>query len=282
MLIYQNAEGVHGRRKVWKPWSKAISKWTKLRANQLLEKLMSFPAQTDYDVSDHTYSKVHLNYRARESVDEPNTCKTEDAKSESNIYLFIVAGFMIAGIGGTPIQPLGYSYVDDHANEHNSALYLGELKKALTKKLWLSQNLPYLLRYYKAAKPFVLLFYRLFLSWILLFSSFDNKKSHRMILDILPFIASGGSTTRGTFFCICVNWAWIWKIELVWFYLAIIGIATSNNKLVQGLQGIEETGVLLNWSKGVSITLNDFLKVFRKLIMEKPLNDMFSDSWNLK
>jgi len=96
---------------------------------------MSFPAQTDYDVSDHTYSKVHLNYRARESVDEPNTCKTEDAKSESNIYLFIVAGFMIAGIGGTPIQPLGYSYVDDHANEHNSALYLGELKKALTKKL---------------------------------------------------------------------------------------------------------------------------------------------------
>jgi len=93
-----------------------------------------------------------------------------------------------------------------------------------------------------------------------------------MILDILPFIASGGSTTRGTFFCICVNWAWIWKIELVWFYLAIIGIATSNNKLVQGLQGIEETGVLLNWSKGVSITLNDFLKVFRKLIMEKPLN----------
>lgn len=40
------------------------------------------------------------------------------------VYVFL--GNVLRGIGETPIQPLGISYIDDYAESKNAALYIGE------------------------------------------------------------------------------------------------------------------------------------------------------------
>ena len=54
------------------------------------------------------------------------TCDNEtEATASDQLYLFILLGLVICGIGSTPVQPLGFSYIDDHAPKHNAAVYIG-------------------------------------------------------------------------------------------------------------------------------------------------------------
>ncbi|XP_074182051.1 solute carrier organic anion transporter family member 1B3 isoform X3 [Rhinolophus sinicus] len=48
-------------------------------------------------------------------------------ESESYTWVYVLMGNMLRGIGETPIQPLGISYLDDFAEEGDSSLYLGSL-----------------------------------------------------------------------------------------------------------------------------------------------------------
>uniref|UniRef100_A0ACB8FNM1 Uncharacterized protein n=1 Tax=Sphaerodactylus townsendi TaxID=933632 RepID=A0ACB8FNM1_9SAUR len=43
----------------------------------------------------------------------------------SYLWLFVLFGNVLRGIGEAPIMPLGLSYIDDFAREENSALYIG-------------------------------------------------------------------------------------------------------------------------------------------------------------
>nr|XP_039249919.1 solute carrier organic anion transporter family member 2A1-like isoform X1 [Styela clava]XP_039249920.1 solute carrier organic anion transporter family member 2A1-like isoform X1 [Styela clava] len=52
-----------------------------------------------------------------------NNC--ENKTPTNQLYILLVVGMMVNGVGGTPIQPLGLSYIDDFAHERNSPLYLG-------------------------------------------------------------------------------------------------------------------------------------------------------------
>ena len=49
--------------------------------------------------------------------------------SGSYMWLYVLMGNMLRGIGETPIGPLGISYIDDFAEEGHSSLYLGNVQK---------------------------------------------------------------------------------------------------------------------------------------------------------
>lgn len=49
------------------------------------------------------------------------------------MWIYVLLGNVLRGIGETPVQPLGISYIDDFATEENAALYVG--KKSLIKLL---------------------------------------------------------------------------------------------------------------------------------------------------
>ncbi|NXA71610.1 SO1C1 protein, partial [Thryothorus ludovicianus] len=43
----------------------------------------------------------------------------------SSMWIYVLLGNLLRGIGETPIQPLGITYIDDYAVEENAALYIG-------------------------------------------------------------------------------------------------------------------------------------------------------------
>ncbi|XP_034031365.1 solute carrier organic anion transporter family member 1C1-like [Thalassophryne amazonica] len=51
-----------------------------------------------------------------------------DQVSSVSWWIYLLLGNVIRGIGETPIQPLGISYIDDHATSENTALYIDVLQ----------------------------------------------------------------------------------------------------------------------------------------------------------
>lgn len=41
------------------------------------------------------------------------------------MWIYVFLGNVLRGIGETPVQPLGISYIDDYAQTENAALYIG-------------------------------------------------------------------------------------------------------------------------------------------------------------
>lgn len=41
------------------------------------------------------------------------------------MWIYVLLGNMLRGIGETPIMPLGVSYLDDFSREENTPFYLG-------------------------------------------------------------------------------------------------------------------------------------------------------------
>ncbi|XP_039625701.1 solute carrier organic anion transporter family member 1C1-like isoform X2 [Polypterus senegalus] len=62
----------------------------------------------------------HINDQS--SVIQNSGCEKEAGLST---WIYVFLGNMLRGIGETPIQPLGISYVDDFALEENAAFYIG-------------------------------------------------------------------------------------------------------------------------------------------------------------
>ncbi|XP_060544905.1 solute carrier organic anion transporter family member 1C1-like [Pantherophis guttatus] len=48
--------------------------------------------------------------------------------ASSYLWVFVLAGNLLRGIGEAPIMPLGMSYIDDFATEENSAFYIGTVR----------------------------------------------------------------------------------------------------------------------------------------------------------
>uniref|UniRef100_A0A8C6SAR7 Solute carrier organic anion transporter family member n=1 Tax=Neogobius melanostomus TaxID=47308 RepID=A0A8C6SAR7_9GOBI len=48
-----------------------------------------------------------------------------EGESNLSMWIYVLLGNVLRGIGETPIQPLGISYIDDFATEENAALYVG-------------------------------------------------------------------------------------------------------------------------------------------------------------
>lgn len=47
---------------------------------------------------------------------------------KSLMWMYVLVGNIIRGIGETPIMPLGISYIEDFAKSENSPLYIGEFE----------------------------------------------------------------------------------------------------------------------------------------------------------
>ncbi|KAM4743158.1 solute carrier organic anion transporter family member 1C1 isoform 2-T3 [Anableps anableps] len=50
-----------------------------------------------------------------------------EGESNLSMWIYVLLGNVLRGIGETPVQPLGISYIDDFATEENAALYVGSL-----------------------------------------------------------------------------------------------------------------------------------------------------------
>lgn len=54
-----------------------------------------------------------------------------EGESNLSMWIYVLLGNVLRGIGETPVQPLGISYIDDFATEENAALYVGTETKLL-------------------------------------------------------------------------------------------------------------------------------------------------------
>ncbi|XP_074534401.1 solute carrier organic anion transporter family member 3A1 isoform X2 [Halichoeres trimaculatus] len=62
-------------------------------------------------------------------LDEHAACAN---KANTNMmYLLLIGAQVLLGIGATPVQPLGVSYIDDHVKKKDSSLYIGILFSTL-------------------------------------------------------------------------------------------------------------------------------------------------------
>ncbi|MBZ3869807.1 Solute carrier organic anion transporter family member 1C1 [Sciurus carolinensis] len=57
----------------------------------------------------------------------PEIMKEGCEKESSYMWIYVLMGNMLRGIGETPIMPLGISYIDDFAKEGHSSVYIGGL-----------------------------------------------------------------------------------------------------------------------------------------------------------
>uniref|UniRef100_A0A3Q2CSI6 Solute carrier organic anion transporter family member n=1 Tax=Cyprinodon variegatus TaxID=28743 RepID=A0A3Q2CSI6_CYPVA len=48
-----------------------------------------------------------------------------EGESNLSMWIYVLLGNVLRGIGETPVQPLGISYIDDFATEENAAFYVG-------------------------------------------------------------------------------------------------------------------------------------------------------------
>jgi solute carrier organic anion transporter family protein 1A len=47
---------------------------------------------------------------------------------KSSMWIYVLVGNIIRGIGETPLLPLGVSYIEDFAKSENSPLYIGKFQ----------------------------------------------------------------------------------------------------------------------------------------------------------
>lgn len=47
--------------------------------------------------------------------------------SSVSMWIYVFLGNVLRGIGETPVQPLGISYIDDYAQSENAAFYIGKV-----------------------------------------------------------------------------------------------------------------------------------------------------------
>lgn len=67
---------------------------------------------------------VCSNLSSREAqLDEEMGCANKH--NTNMMYLLLIGAQVLLGIGATPVQPLGVSYIDDHVKKKDSSLYIG-------------------------------------------------------------------------------------------------------------------------------------------------------------
>ncbi|NXL14937.1 SO1C1 protein, partial [Setophaga kirtlandii] len=69
------------------------------------------------------------------ATDAPETLSTVinagcEKTTNSYLWLFVLVGNLLRGIGEAPIMPLGVSYIDDFSKEENSAFYIGLVRSS--------------------------------------------------------------------------------------------------------------------------------------------------------
>lgn len=64
-------------------------------------------------------------------VQEGEDAVCQNKTNTNMMYLLLIGAQVLLGIGATPVQPLGVSYIDDHVKKKDSSLYIGILFSTL-------------------------------------------------------------------------------------------------------------------------------------------------------
>nr|DBA30243.1 TPA: hypothetical protein GDO54_006251 [Pyxicephalus adspersus] len=78
---------------------------------------------TSDNITSHTQLCLANHSHPSSDLDVPEECAV--GSSESLMWIFVLFGNILQGIGETPIEPLGVSFVDDFAKLENSPFYIG-------------------------------------------------------------------------------------------------------------------------------------------------------------
>ncbi|XP_053722349.1 solute carrier organic anion transporter family member 3A1-like isoform X1 [Synchiropus splendidus] len=89
--------------------------------------------QYEYDAEDSWHAEdgrdVCSNASRSENPDAGFNCGNR--ANTNMMYLLLIGAQVLLGIGATPVQPLGVSYIDDHVHRKDSSLYIGILFSTL-------------------------------------------------------------------------------------------------------------------------------------------------------
>lgn len=89
--------------------------------------------QYEYEAGDSWHAEdgrdVCSNRSRSENRDSGFNCGNR--ANTNMMYLLLIGAQVLLGIGATPVQPLGVSYIDDHVHKKDSSLYIGILFSTL-------------------------------------------------------------------------------------------------------------------------------------------------------
>ncbi|NXP54325.1 SO1C1 protein, partial [Heliornis fulica] len=73
-----------------------------------------------------------VGYPVTDAPETPRAMKNFGCEKTTNSYLwlFVLMGNLLRGIGEAPVMPLGVSYIDDFSKEENSAFYIGLVRSS--------------------------------------------------------------------------------------------------------------------------------------------------------
>ncbi|XP_052028722.1 solute carrier organic anion transporter family member 1A1-like isoform X2 [Apodemus sylvaticus] len=77
------------------------------------------------NMSSNSFLCVENRTQTLKPTQDPTECVKQ---MKSLMWIYVLVGNIIRGIGETPIMPLGISYIEDFANSENSPLYIGILE----------------------------------------------------------------------------------------------------------------------------------------------------------
>ncbi|XP_061748711.1 solute carrier organic anion transporter family member 3A1-like [Nerophis ophidion] len=89
--------------------------------------------QYEYEAGDswHAEDGRDVCSNSTRSDNKDSAYKCGDRASTNMMYLLLIGAQVLLGIGATPVQPLGVSYIDDHVHRKDSSLYIGILFSTL-------------------------------------------------------------------------------------------------------------------------------------------------------
>lgn len=82
-----------------------------------------------YEIGDMSRTDAGRDICSNTSSKEAQLAEEKVCANKANtnmMYLLLIGAQVLLGIGATPVQPLGVSYIDDHVKKKDSSLYIGE------------------------------------------------------------------------------------------------------------------------------------------------------------
>lgn len=79
------------------------------------------------DISSPKENVTGLCLTESERSSSNQTCSEKERNGHNEVFVILLLGQLLLGIGCVPVQPFGISYIDDYANKKNSPFYVGIL-----------------------------------------------------------------------------------------------------------------------------------------------------------
>lgn len=79
-----------------------------------------------YEIGETWRTDLGRDACSNNTINEAEDSVCANKANTNMMYLLLIGAQVLLGIGATPVQPLGVSYIDDHVKKKDSSLYIGE------------------------------------------------------------------------------------------------------------------------------------------------------------